>query len=113
MATFTRFMIAIVSVASGYAIGMAPASVLAEQSDTRWASTSELDELLQWHSGLTIESNVCIAPQRESAFTFRKLPETAALLALHGSPGTWDVAQSAASISPPLRNGSRRQASAH
>lgn len=109
MTTFTRLSRAVLCIASGYAIAIAPASALAEPPDTAGAS-SELEELLQWHSGLTIESNVCVAPQRESAFSARKLPEMAALLALHGAPGTWDVVQSSASVSPANRSREERAA---
>jgi len=106
MTTFTRLSRAVLGIASGYAIATAPASALAEQPDTAGAF-SELEELLQWHNGLSIESNVCVAPQRESAFSSRKLPEMAALLALHGAPGTWDVMQSSASVS--AENRSRKE----
>jgi hypothetical protein len=99
MITFMRFSRALVGLASVYAIAMAPASAGAEQPDAAWAPGAEVDELLQWHSGLSVESNVCVAPPRQSAFTFHRPPEMAALLALHGAAGTWDVMQSAAPVS--------------
>ena len=105
MTTLTRLSRAVLSIASGYFIATAPASALAEQPA---GASYELEELLQWHNGLSIESNVCVAPQRESAFSSRKLPEMAALLALHGAPGTWDVMQSSASVSAANRSREER-----
>jgi hypothetical protein len=110
MTTFIRFSRAVVGLASGYAIAMAPGSAVAEQPDAAWAPSSEVDELLQWHSGLSVESNVCVAPQRQSAFTSRKPPEMAALLALHGAAGTWDVMQAAAPVSTGYRSRSEHAA---
>jgi len=84
MAISARF-ITLLSFTSGCVLAAASAAAFAEQPDAAWAD--EIDELLQWHSGVSDEGNICIAPQRESAFSRLPMPETTPLLAWHGAPG--------------------------
>lgn len=95
MATsFTHLLVAVGTLAAGYAAAMVAGSAWAGNDlSVLTAAAEDLTELMQWHSGLSVTSSSCVAPELNSAVA-AQAPDTAAFLALHGAPGPWDAPRS-------------------
>ena len=98
MATsFTHLLVTVGTLAAGYAAAVVAGSAWAgDDLSVLAAATEELTELMQWHSGLSVTSSSCIAPELKGGVAAIQAPDTAAFLALHGAPGPWDAPRSGA-----------------
>ena len=96
MATsFTHLLVTVGTLAAGYVAAMVAGSAWAgDDLGVLTAAAEDLTELMQWHSGLSVTSSSCVAPELKNAAAAIQAPDTAAFLALHGAPGAWDAPRS-------------------